>query len=161
MDNNPERFVERLLQISNEKYGVVKDIHLITCKQTGTIIEDGVESLQQLIMLKQEKLDKINLLDEEFNVCFQRLKQELKVNNLNELKDANIAGIKDLKNIIAKIMESIKEISSIEKQNNIKAKNLLNEIGNEIRKISDGKKFNAAYNPTPIRTRSFFIDKKK
>jgi hypothetical protein len=161
MDTSPEKYMDRLIEISNKKQELLQNILALTKAQAGTINEDGIESLQKLIDEKQLVIDAINKLDEEFGVYFQRLKTTLKVTSLDQLNVSGIKGTKELKEVTEKIVKLITEISEIEKQNSEKGKKLLNQLGGEIRKINQGKKTNSAYSPPPMSIPSYFIDKKK
>ncbi|MCX7920754.1 MAG: flagellar protein FlgN [Clostridia bacterium] len=162
MTKTPEMYMDRLTEISNKKYDLLKEMLLLTKEQALVITEDSLEKLQAFIVQKQEIIERINKLDEEFDVYFQRLKQELKVKNLDEMQAHNIKGTAELKSIVSDIMRLIGEISEIENQNNCKAKELLDSLGNEIKKINHAKVANSAYKGgTGFPTPSYFIDRKK
>lgn len=157
-----EEYVNRLLEAANKKYSLLKDILFISQSQSQSMTEDGVEDLEKLVVEKQSRIDEINKVDEEFDVYFRRLKQVLGVKNLDELQKPDIKGIKELQDSIGRIMALIHEISEIEKQNSQQAKKLLDSLGNEIKKINQGKKVTSVYNPGPMmQPPSYFIDKKK
>lgn len=157
-----DEYVQRLTEASNKKNILVQDILSLTKRQTEVITEDSIPMLNSFIDEKQVKIDAINKLDEEFSVYFQRLKQTLKISSLDELKDHNIKGIKELQLTIGHIMSLIKEIGILEKQNSLKANQVLNHLGNEIKKINQGKKAATGYYPTQGGgTPSYFMDKKK
>ena len=158
----PEEYILRLTEVSGKKYILMQDILTLTRSQSGTITEDGVDGLEKLIALKQARIADIDKLDEQFDVYFQRLKQELKIKSLDELKGPNIKGVRELQEVVESIMSVIREISEIEKQNNENAKKLLNRFGDEVKKLNQSRKVNQAYNTSPaMQPPSYFIDKKK
>jgi hypothetical protein len=158
----PSEYVQRLIEASLKKYALIQELLVLTNKQAEKITEDSVSEFESLVDKKQVKMNEVDKLDEEFNVYFQRLKQTLKISSLDELTGADIKGIKELKEAVSNIMLVLNEINTIELQNNIKAKKLLNQFGAEIKKINQGKKANSIYNPVPIgKPPSYFIDKKK
>lgn len=158
----PDKYVERLRELSGKKHVLLKDMLELTRAQSLTINEDGIENLQKLINDKQAIISKINMIDEEFEVYFTRLKQQLKVKNLDEVKEPGIAGIKELKQTIGQIMSTMQEIGRIEKENNDKVKKLMDAFTEEIKKLNLGKKINTAYNPgTLMKPPSYFVDQKK
>lgn len=164
MEITHEKYVERLIQISQKKLKLLQDMLLLTMAQAESINEDGVEALGKLISDKQEKIEEINRIDEEFGVYFYRFKKELKVKSLDELDLDNTAikGARELKEVISEIMKLIKEISEFENRNNAKAKGLLKTFSDELVKLRQGKKITQVYNPAPtIPPPSYFIDKKK
>lgn len=157
-----DEYIERLIETSKKKYKLVQDILVITKSQTPVITEDSIPTLNSIINEKQTKIDAIDKLDEEFNFYFQRLKQTFKISSMDELKGRDIKGVKELQETIGNIMSVIKEISNIEKNNNMEAKRVIEDLGNEIKKVNQGKKLIIGYNPAPIvRPPSYFIDKKK
>jgi len=157
-----DEYIERLIGISKKKCGLLSDTLLLTKAQTQSITEESLEKLQGLIADKQTKIEAVGKLDEEFDIYFRRLKSELKIGSLDELKNfSGIKGIRELQDTIRQIMNTINDICEIEKKNNMKAKELLNELGDEIKKINQGKKMNSAYMPGPVKPPSYFIDKKK
>jgi len=161
MDMTPEKYIARLTEILQKKLLILQDILMLTEAQTGTINEDGIEDLRKLIDEKQVKIDSVNKLDEEFAVYFQRLKSSLKITRLDELDASGIKGAGRLKEATAEILCMIGRISEVEKQNNIKSKELLDRLGGEVKKINLGKRANSAYAHGPINIPSYFIDKKK
>lgn len=162
MDAMPERYIERLIEISRKKHSCLQDMVLLTMAQSEAINEDGLEGLQKLIDDKQKKIEDINKIDEDFNVYFTRLKQQFKINSLSELKAPNIKGVKELQQLIKQIMDLLNEINAIEKQNSDKARKLLDNLGSQIKRINEGKRVSSAYSTDPSsRPPSYFIDKKK
>lgn len=162
MDNSPDKYISRLWEASNKKYKLLKEMLSLTQAQTNVITEDKITNLESIIAEKQILIDEINKLDEEFNVYFQRLKQTLQISNLDDLKGHNITGVKELQETISTIMGLIKEISLIEKQNSVKANQLLQSFGEEIKRLNQSKKVSLVYNtPKITQSPSYFIDKKK
>jgi len=162
MEITPEGYIERLIEISSKKDGCLKEILHLTRTQSELINEDGLDGLQKLIDDKQRMIEEINKADEDFNVYLTRLKQKLGVSNLDEINDPKIKGVKELQEIIARIMKLVGEISELENQNIIKAKNLLNDFGSKIKSINEGKKVNNAYNnSSAMVSTSYYFDKKK
>jgi methyl-accepting chemotaxis protein len=156
-----EEYINKLIEVSDKKYSLLKDILFITRDQSKSLNEDGIEALQKLIEEKQKKIDEINKIDETFDVYFKRLKQTLGIKSLDEVKGSEINGIGKLKDAVGGIMTIVNEISEIEKSNNRKAKEVLDSLANKIRQANQGKQLSNAYMPVPGRMPSYFIDKKK
>ncbi len=161
MDNSPEKYVDRLNECLAKKYKLLAQMLSLTESQTKALEEGNIEALEALINDKQAAIDSIDRIDEQFETYFQRLKQELKVKSLEELKGAGIKGSKELQELTSKVMSLISQISKLEKENNDKANRVLNSMKKEIKQISQGKKMRSAYSPVPPQTPSYFIDKKK
>lgn len=162
MDASPEVCIEKVIEASNQKYKYLQDLILLTMAQTEAISEEGMDGLGKLIGEKQIKIDEINKLDEDFGVYFDLLKQMLGVIKLDEIKTSGLNGVKELKQITGQIMELLNEINTLERQNNEKAKRLLDDLGMKVKQISEGKKLSNVYNPgAGMRPPSYFVDKKK
>ncbi len=156
-----EEYISRLRENLTKKHRLLEEILELTRRQADSIIEDSIDNLGKLIDDKQIRIDAINKLDEDFNVYFQRLKRELKVNSLDELGKAGIKGAPELKAATAGILKLVGEISSMEKSNSDNARKLLKNLGDEVRKINQGKKVSSVYTPPPANIPSYYFDKKK
>lgn len=185
MSNTPNDYIERLNEISSKKYTLLESMLDITKDQTAFIKEvdievlqkfidqkqekidfikeEDIKGLQKSIDQKQEKIDEINKLDENFNVYFQRLKQQLKINRLDELEASHgIEGVSGLKDNITAIMSIMKDIKAIEDQNSVEAQKRLNSIGIKLRKSNEEKRINSAYaNNSILESEPYFINKRK
>ncbi len=158
----PEEYIQRLTEISNKKYKLLLEMLSITRDQAASLNEEDVGKLEGHIDAKQARIGEIDRLDEQFNVYFLRLKQELKIGSLEELKASQVNGAREFRDVIGSVMAVIEEISALEKSNNDRGKGLLNQFGQEVKKASQTRKVNQAYNPAPTgQPPSYFIDKKK
>jgi len=156
----PEEYIKRMTELSQKKYALLQEMLIFTRGQTSAIANENINDLGRLIQNKQERIDQIDKLDNDFNDCFLRLKQVLKVDKLDEVKEMNIDGVKELQNVIAQIMEIAKKISEIEKQNSDELKKLMAATAVEIKKLNQGKAVNNAYKRNQSMAPSYFIDKK-
>ncbi len=161
MNITPEKYVERMLQISTKKYGLLKEIQEITRRQEEVITEETTERLNEFLDEKQKRIEDIDKLDEEFKVYYERLKFEMKVKSLEELQASSIKGVKELQLCISGILHLVDEISQLEKKNSEKANRLLEDLSQEIKKLNQGKKVNSLYSSTNPQPSAYFIDKKK
>lgn len=158
---NPEEYISRLTEVSNKKLVLLKDLLSLTQAQSGTINENQILELQELVDKKKAGIEKIDKLDEEFRVYFQRLKQTLQVKSLDEIDGKKISGVKELQEVIGNIMKLLKGITVIDSENSEKANDLLNSLSGEMKKISQTKKLGSAYTMPVSAPPSYFIDKKK
>lgn len=166
MDRTPEKTIEKLNELLQRKRGLIQDILKLTNAQTEAISQDGLDRLNGLIKDKQIRIDEINQLDEEFELLSAEIKKAFGISRLDQLDAAKLtseasAGAKLLKALVADILDVIREISEIEKINSQKSKKLLEQFGNEIKKINQGKKANNAYKAGAYNAPSYFVDKKK
>ena len=166
MDTIPEKYIRQLNELLQKKKVLLLDILTMTKAQTEAIAEDSLDNLNNLINSKQLKIDEIDKLDEDFGTCCSSLKSTLGISNLDQLDAAKLGGAasegaKQLKGLTAGILDVIRSISDIEKVNSQKSNKLLEQFGNEIKKINQGKKANNAYKPGYVSAPSYFLDKKK
>ena len=157
----PEEYIKRLIEISGEKLERFGRLHKLTQSQSGAIEAEDLGLLEGLVAEKQVEINEINKLDEEFDVYFRRLKGVLGGESLDRVTNADIKSAKELKRIVAAIMDSAREIEALEKQNSEDARRLLDKFGGEIKRINQGIKASSAYIPEPAKPPSYFIDKKK
>ncbi|HHW01027.1 MAG TPA: flagellar protein FlgN [Clostridiaceae bacterium] len=158
----PEEYIKRMTELSQKKYALLKEMLLFTKSQTAAIADENMKNLERLIQNKQERIEGIDKLDDEFKSCFMQLKQALNVDKLDEIKDMKISGVKELQDVIGQITEILKEISEIEKKNSDEIKKKMAATAVEIKKINQSKTINSAYKSSPqSMVPSYFIDKKR
>ncbi|NMA65585.1 MAG: flagellar protein FlgN [Clostridiaceae bacterium] len=156
-----EEYIKRMTELSQKKYVLLKEMLVLTKSQTSAIANENMNDLERLIQSKQERIERIDKLDDEFKTCYLKLKELLKVNKLDEIKEMKIAGVKELQDTVGQIAEIIKEISEIENKNKDEIKKIMALTAVEIKKINQGKTANSAYKPSQSMAPSYFIDKKR
>ena len=164
MNISPVEYIERLNELLEKKKALLADILGITRAQTEAVTEDGMDGLSDLIKNKQLKIDEINKLDEEFGIYYQRLKSTLEISRMDQIDAEKLDGAaqaRRLKALTAEILDVIRDIAVIERENSRKSKKLLEKFGNEIKKINQGKRANNAYKPGAFGVPSYFVEKKK
>jgi hypothetical protein len=150
-----------MTEILKKKELLLNDMLYLTESQTSAIQSEDLDLLRKLVDKKQQKIEDINKLDNEFEIYFERLKA---VSNVAKLEDMNISefpGAKGLKEATARILAAAGRISETEKLNNQKSAELKKKLGEQISRIKQSKKVNNAYNPVSHNTPSYFLDKKK
>lgn len=161
MNISADKYFDRLNEILEKKKALLQDMLSLTEAQTPAIASESLNTLQELIEKKQQKIDAIDKLDEEFKVYFERLKTTLSVRKLEDIDASAFPAAGTLKGNTAGILELVGRINSIEKMNSEKSKKLLDTIGSKIKQLNQGRKINTAYNSAPQGMSSFFLDKKK
>ena len=154
--------ISRMTELLARKKALLAEMLELTVEQTGAIDSKSLERLQELVEEKQKRIDEIDRLDEEFTACMDRLKAAAGVKDLSELDASRFPGARELKQATGEVLALVGKISSIEKDNSAKCRELLEEIGSQIRRLNQAKKLNNAYNrPDAGGAPSFFLDKKK
>jgi hypothetical protein len=157
---NVDETVLAIIDLLQKKYKFLEDIHYLTKLQSQVIEKEEIGNLNKLVALKQEKIEQINDLDLKFEKYFLDLKNALNVENLEQVNES-VRGSAELKRFVKNIIDIIKEISIIEKENSMKVKKLLNEIGGELKKMNNVNKINNAYSIGNAVAHSYYIDRKK
>lgn len=158
----PEEYIHKLMELSQQKLAGINEILDLTKQQAEIICEDNLEELNRLIGLKQLQIDSIDELDNAFEVYYSRLKSLLGVQSLEEIKMSQLPGAAELKQTVARIFSTAREIQRLEIDNKRKVEEALNKLAKEIRTVRQSKMVNNGYNtaaqlPKP----SYFIDTKK
>lgn len=158
----PEQYIQKLTDLSLKKSDSMKKILILTKKQSEVITEDSIEELQNLIDIKQKLIDDINELDDAFEVYFSRLKSILGIESMEEVRISDYGEVVQLQQAIKTIFETIKEIQNVENENNMKARDVLESLGGQIRQVKQGKIANNGYNiGGKLPQQSYYFDTKK
>ncbi len=158
----PEQYIQKLIEISDKKLNIVKEILNLTRMQSAIINENGADKLNRLIELKQQQIDQISELDEAFDVYYGRLKSVLGVQSIEEISMVKFDRAAELKQIITDISNATKQIQVFEIENKNQVQAVLDNLASEIRKVKQHKMVNNGYNvAAKLDKPSYFIDKKK
>jgi len=158
----PEQYVQKLIEISKKKQQSLLQILNLTKDQTAVIAEAEADEIERLIQSKQLLIDNINEMDAEFEVYYSRLKSILNIQSIEEVKETQIQGAAELKQIVTAIVSAIKQIQSLEIENKKKAEEVVNNLASDIRRIKQSKVANNGYNVAARMPRpSYFFDQKK
>lgn len=157
-----EEYVENLNRCLIYKKSLLLEILQITREQTSSIDQNDYDKLGCLVGNKQEKIDEVNKLDEEFENYFKDLKLLLGIQSFENRGLFNITGMRELKNMVGEINTVLKDIQELELENNKKIKIAYNEVKDQIKNINSNKNLTNAYLTTgATESVSYFIDKKK
>lgn len=158
----PEQYIQKLIEISDKKLNIIKEILELTKIQSEIIDENSADKINRLIDLKQQQIDLIGELDQAFEVYYGRLKSVLGVQSIDEIDMAQFTEATQLKRIVTEISNTISQIQKLEIENKNKVQDVLDKLASEIRKVKSHKMVNNGYNIAgKLDTPSYFIDKKK
>ena len=162
MATDSRDYFKNMTELLVKKKMLLAEMLELTRNQTPAIEEGSLDKLQKLIEEKQSRIDEIDRLDTEFKTCMEKLKSAAGVKELGELDASRFPGASELKQATAEVMSLVEKISSVEKINNAKSKELLEKLGSQIKRLNQAKKLSNAYNrPDAAGPSSFFVDKKK
>lgn len=158
-----EECTQKVMEASNRKYSCLQQLLELTKAQSAVINEESMDGLEKIIGEKQVIIDEINKIDTEFEGYFSLLKKKLGVEKLSDIKPSEAEPFAfELKQVTSQIMELLDEMNILEKNNNDKAKALLDDLGLKIRQIRQGKKLGSVYNSaSEMVPPAYFVDKKK
>ena len=158
----PEQYIQKLIDVSDKKLNIIREILNLTRMQSAIISENSADKLNKLIDLKQQQIDLIGELDEAFEVYYGRLKSVLGVQSIEEINMVQFNGAAELKQIIADITNATRQIQVLEIENKNQVQAVLDNLASEIRKVKRHKMANNGYNvAAKLDKPSYFIDKKK
>lgn len=152
--NDLNRIIEKKLELFNKLYD-------ITLEQKKDIENNEADNIEILVQQKQQVIDKIDKLDADFLAGYNKLKEELQIDNLDFTDTAKYPEMKNIKAHIEKIMGMAHKIMELENSNRERLESIFQDVKNELRQIKAGKRSLKAYEPTPVYNDGIFIDKKK
>jgi len=150
-----------LVEVSETKYNIMKEIYELTKKQKLDIENGNADSLLHDIEKKQEKIEEVNSLDKQFYSTYIKLKQMLNVNSLEEINVNAYPEIKELKNKVGKILEITKQTDEIDKINMDEVKKEFEKVKFEMKSLKNNVKAARGYNTQYNHAQGVFIDNKK
>lgn len=159
MDNQEK--INRLIEIQEQKKSMVSILVKLTDIQSEHICEDDVEELEEVISQKQKYIEEISSIDDEFEMLYASIKNDFGVSSLEEVKEIPIQKLKQLKVVTGEIMSLLESMQQLDRSNAKKAKELRNNLAEEIGKINHAKKVNVAYTYGNSLSKSHYIDSKQ
>ncbi|WP_427338091.1 flagellar protein FlgN [Caloranaerobacter sp. DY30410] len=156
--------VKELINLSEMKLSLVKEILEITEKQSECIKNNDIKELQNYIDIKQKRIDEVNKIDSIFIEKYEEFKVINKIDSIEMIDVKEYPHLKHLKETINKILLTLKEVQVIETDNNEKIKNEFDNLKLKLKNIKQGKKIVKEYdNAYKIRNMnsSIFINIKK
>lgn len=159
----PSEYITKLTEISQKKIVILKEILILTKRQSENIQEDCLDTLKYIVEEKQRFMDDVDKLDDAFEVYFKRLKSTLGIESLDKLtSNAKIGDTATLKNHIQEIFNLLNQIDLLDKDNNEKGKTLMTKLSTEIKKVNQKKIINNGYKPaSSMPQQSLYFDTKK
>jgi len=153
--------LKRLLELADAKKQHMEQIFELTCKQSEVLSAEQVDKLLEYIEDKQENIDAIKVLDEEFSRIFEGIKDEV---NRDDLEHYNPQGYElyvKLRASVSQIKDMVEAIYNLEVQNQNVVEEVIQDIKARITSISRGKKGYSAYKQSAPQAEGVFIDQRK
>lgn len=162
--DSAQKYLTKLIEITRQKLSVLDEVLELCRAQQKMILEDRIDDLEASVEQKQSFIDRIKLLDEQYEVYFKRMKFELKIKAMEELAQKNLCRdlIADLKAYTGKVLDAVSSITEFERKNQSSIEQFMQEIKKDLNVISNNKKIGNAYMPSNTAGQSsYFIDSKK
>ena len=154
--------LNHLISVTSHKKQRVQDILNMTKMQAEAIEQKDINLLTGYIREKQRHIDAIDELDAKFTERYeQNIKGELASGSFKKRSWEERQLYERLQAEISQVQDIISEIYQIEKDNNLKANELMEELKGKIRHIQTGKKGHNAYNRPYSYNDGIYIDQKK
>lgn len=153
--------IDDLNQIIEQKLALFEEIYNITVAQQKEIVENEANNIDVLVQQKQQVIDKIDKLDQDFINGYKMLKEELGIDSLELIDTNKHPEMKNIKDHIKSIMGMAHKIMELENSNKEKLDSIFQNVKAELRHIKAGKRSVKAYETVPISNDGIFIDKKE
>ncbi|MGE4284304.1 MAG: flagellar export chaperone FlgN [Clostridia bacterium] len=124
---NIETLSQHLLDITKEKYNLLKELHALTSKQAEVISDKQLTGFLSICTQKQEVIKKINALDVGFEKQYDLLKTSTNASVFIEVFSKQKA-LKELQSTVIQITRLIETITDLELQNKDIYKKVLTDI---------------------------------
>ena len=153
--------LKRLLEIAEAKKHHMQRILELTQKQSGVLSAEQVDQLLEYIQDKQEHIDAIKALDEEFSSIFEGINEEVRCDGF---KDDNPEGYDlyvMLRASISEIKDMVEAVCALEPQNQNRVREVIQDVKARISSINRGKRGYSAYKQQMPQADGVFIDQRK
>nr|PZN07202.1 MAG: hypothetical protein DIU64_12740 [Caldicoprobacter oshimai] len=153
--------LEKLLEIAEAKKHHMQRILELTQKQSGVLSAEQVDQLLAYIQDKQEHIDAIKALDEEFSDIFEEIKEKVRSGSF---KDDNPEGYDlyaGLRASVGEIKDMVEVIYNLETENQNRVREVIQDVKARISNINRGKRGYSAYKQQMPQADGVFIDQRK
>jgi len=153
--------LKRLLELVEAKKQHMQQILELTRKQSEVLSAQQVDKLLAYIQDKQEHIDAIKALDEEFSGIFDGIKKEVCSDGFKHDNPQGYDLYVKLRASVNEIKDMVEAIYSLEVQNQKRIREVIQYVKARISNINRGKKGYSAYKQQMPQSDGIFIDQKK
>ena len=107
---NDKKLLTDMVKFLEQKIELLIEIYNITLSNQDYIIKNDIPSLNEHILLRQEKIDLIDNIDRDFIELFNQFKSASNVSSLDELIHPEKELVKNLQVNIERIKEIIEKL---------------------------------------------------
>lgn len=153
--------LKKLLELAEAKKQHMQRILELTRKQSEVLSAEQVDQLLAYIQDKQEHIDAIKVLDEEFSYIYEEIKGEV---CSDSFKDDNPEGYDlyaGLRVRVGEIKDMVEAIYQLETENQNRIRQAMQTVKARISNINRGKRGYSAYKQQMPQADGVFIDQRK
>lgn len=153
--------LKRLIELAENKKQHMQCILELTRKQSGVLSAEQVDELLKYIQGKQEHIDAIKALDEEFSGIFDGIKREVCSDGFKHDNPEGYDLYVKLRARVSEIKDMVEAIYSLEVQNQERVRDVIQDVKARISSINRGKRGYSAYKQQGPQADGVFIDQRK
>ncbi len=155
--------VARLVEVSTRKYKLLEQMLQTYLEQNEALSsEEGALEQEMFLEKRQQLMDAVDKLDEQFHVYAERLKTTLGITSLEELAGFQIPGREELKTLVGRITTLLEELSDRHHKTSLRMQDMQQATSLQIKQLQKSRQVNQAYQPgNPAAPTSVYFDKKK
>lgn len=154
-------YIQRLTEISKTKLTLLEELLSLSKSQNENARAGKFEELEALLPQKQERMDAIDKLDEQFVVYSQKVKSVLSLDSFEGLAEYDIPGTAELKELVSRIHQKLKDIKTADDESTALVKAELRETKGRIDHTNKFRRVTGAYYPVKNEAPSYYFDRKK
>ncbi|MBM7582633.1 transcription termination factor NusB [Caldicoprobacter guelmensis] len=153
--------LKRLIELAELKKQHMHCILELTRQQSEVLSAEQVDQLLKYIQDKQEHIDAIKALDEEFSGIFGGIKKEVCRDGFKHDNPEGYGLYVKLRARVSEIKDVVEAIYSLEVQNQERVRDILQDVKARISNINRGKRGYSAYKQQVPQADGVFIDQRK
>lgn len=161
MSGDINSYIGRLQALLEQKKEALEAINKLTMAQQADIEKNQGENLSNFIDEKQLEIEKIQVIDEDFENTFEIFKSQLKIKTLDDIDIKDYPQFRDVKKVISEIMDLAKNIMELELKNKDRVSDIIEDLKKELKTVRLGQKSIKAYEKPNINIGGVYIDRKK
>lgn len=156
-------YVQRLVEISQNKYARLERVLQTYLEQKELLeTEDGTLQLDACLNRRQQLMEEIDKLDEQFVVYGERLKNTLGISSYEELSRFDLPGRATLKDSTERIISLLQTLSDYHHKLTDTLSGSMQALTGQMKQLQKSKQVHRAYQPANGNDNpSVYFDKRK
>jgi len=156
-----QQLMNQMIALSEKKLEMLNNLKQLSEKQNHAFQNKELDEIEKILNQKDEIIEYVQKLDNAFLSVSDSLKEQLGIQDLEALSGTRLEGRLELKELVAKITDTVEAVIQLEEDSFNRAAEMKDEFGDKIKGVNTGKKITSAYTIKPTSAPSYFFDKKK